>query len=486
MTYQNPGSYRDFFASSMNYFRNSFFYSYLGLLCWLPIPLASKSNLAQIFFVVLLSLLCCLCCSDSLFYKKSSIPSAARKAVPVYVLFVLYLFWIAFQILPLPNNWIFVLSPVRIQFPNIDQQVSHLTLSFHPASSWHHLLLGIGYMELFVLTLMLVDTQHRLKQLLYTLLILGSVQAIYGSFMTLSGIEKQLWFDKEAHIGVATGTLLNRNHFANYLTYGIAAGIGLLLSFPSAIRPHTWREWIRSLTNWLLSAKGFVRLSVIIMVIGLILTRSRMGSTAFLGSLTIAGLIWLTLSRNLNRATLILFASLLFVDIALMGSWFGANKIIDRIEKTNSETDMRNHMLPYMETMANDFWIAGTGAGTFADTFPLYKKQLTTFWYNEAHSDYLQFFIEDGVIGMTPLLLIVLFALVKTIQTIRNRHAKLLVATGFSLLMGLTATGIHATVEYMLQRPATASLFVLFLALPWVTAHMGSESTSQRRPSKHT
>jgi len=459
---------------------NRLFYCYIGILCWLPIPLASKSYLAQDFFVVLASLLSCFCC-----YKyggrKKTLPVVVRKSAPACFLFLLFLCWQAFQLLPLPFDLVSVLSPVRTHFLGIDQHADVLTLSFHPATTWHQLLLGVGYFELFALTLVLVDTQSRLKKLLYTILIMGLIESIYAALMTLSGIEMELWFKKTAHTGTATGTLVNRNHLANYLTVCIAAGISLLLANRNATTSNTWRAQVRNVFGWLLGSKGFVRLSVILMVIGLILTRSRMGATAFFSSLTIAAFLWLVLSRKLNKSTVILFASLIIIDLFIMGSWFGVNKTIDRIETINPEQESRSQMLPFIQTMTKDFWISGTGAGTFAEIFPLYKQQLVMARYNEAHCDYLQFIIEDGVIGTGLLLLVVLFSLAKTIQTIHRRHSSLLVATGFSTLMVFTAVAIHATVEYILQRPATASLFVVFLALPWVTAHMETEHSRNRK-----
>ena len=458
-----------------------FYYCYIGILCWLPIPLASKSNLAQDFFVILASLLSCFCCYTYGSSKKT-LPVAMRKATPACFLFVLFLLWQACQLIPLPLYLVSILSPVRTHFPGLEQQ-PNMTLSFHPATTWHQLLLGTGYFELFVLTLVLVNTQDRLKKLLYAILIMGLIESIYAALMTLSGIEKELWFNKTAHIGTATGTLVNRNHLANYLTICIAAGIGLLLANRNGSTPHTWRAWVRSVFGWLLGSKGFIRFSIILMVIGLILTRSRMGATAFFSSLTITAFLWLVLSRKLNKSTMILFASLLIIDLFILGSWFGVGKTIDRIQTINPEQESRSQMLPFMETMAKDFWISGTGAGTFAETFPLYKQQLVRARYNEAHCDYLQFLIENGVIGITPLLLLVLLSFIKTVQTIHSRHSSFLVATGFSILMVLGAVAIHTTVEYILQRPATASLFVVFLALPWVTLSMETEHGRNRKKS---
>lgn len=455
--------------------KNSLFYSYLALICWIPLPLASKTFLAQDIFIFLCTLLMMVCCFQFLRQPNLGISPVLRAATPIYVLFAISLAWVFIQFQSFPIEWIQKFSPARTAYTGLDPNPQHMTLSFYPWGSYHSLLLGIGYFQLFVLTLLLVDSESRLRTLLYTLVFLGTLQAIYGSLMTLSGVEMQLWFNKEAHRGVATGTLLNRNHLANYLTYSAAAAIGLLLAASKINAINNWRQGIRAVSEWLLGNKGFLRVSLIIIVIGLILTRSRMGNIAFFVSLSTTALIWLLLSRKFNKTTFILFVSLFIIDAFLVGTWFGIDEVATRIENTQAEQEMRHQLLPYMLDMAEDFWLTGTGAGTFADTFPLYKQQMTTLWYNEAHFDYLQFLIEFGVIGSTPLLIIVLWSLAKTFQIIRYRRSKLLVAAGFTCLMALTASGIHALVEYNLQRPATASLFVIFLALPWAAAHMISD-----------
>ncbi len=56
-----------------------------------------------------------------------------------------------------------------------------------------------------------------------------------------------------------------------------------------------------------------------------------MGNTAFFSSLLIAGSLWLLLSyRRPKRSTLILLASLLVVDIYIVGNWFGIDKVVER------------------------------------------------------------------------------------------------------------------------------------------------------------
>lgn len=454
-----------------------FFHAYLALLCWLPLPMASKSIIAQNVFTLAISLLSLSCCIALMRQQQNKLPAAFHQAWPVYVLFGLNLLWLLIQTIPLPVGWIAMLSPARTAFTGMEDAPTTMTVSFYPWITQQRLLLSTAYLQLFMLTLLLVSSKDRLRTLLYVLVGLGLLQAAYGGIMTLSGVEKVWWYDKEAHIGVATGTLLNRNHFANYLVFCAAAAIGLLLAAKPTEKAYSRRDTIRNMMNWLLGMKGFVRLALIIMVTGLILTHSRMGNVAFFASLSISGLLWLLLTRNFSRTALILFGSLLLVDIILLGSWFGIEKVAERIENTHAERELRNILLPYVIDMARTYMITGTGAGTFEGVFPLYNQILLSVIYNEAHSDYLQFIIEQGLIGTVPLALIILWSLVKTLTALYRRQSRLLAGTGFSVLMAMVATGIHASVEYTLQRPATASLFIIFLALPWVIANLQRHSS---------
>src|SRR5207248_2416144 len=94
---------------------------------------------------------------------------------------------------------------------------------------------------------------------------------------------------RRAGPGVATGTFINRNHLAGYLEMCLAAGVGLMLAELSSSRAASWRDSARHLLRTLLGNKARVRLALVVMVTGLVLTRSRMGNTAFFASLTSVG-----------------------------------------------------------------------------------------------------------------------------------------------------------------------------------------------------
>jgi hypothetical protein len=451
------------------------FYAYLLLLLWIPIPMAGKPPMAQMFLVVVICLL-----SLVTWKKAPQLPDAFHRARPAIFLFAANIVWLLLQIVPLPYSLLASLSPQRAGFFFGDTPPATMTISYFPEQSLHDALLSFAYFQLFVLTLILVNNRRRLYQLLMAFVVFGLCHAMYASFMTLSGIEKTLWLDKTDHIGHATGTFLNRNHLANYLIFCTAAGIGLLLAGIQPMKIKHWRDAIRLFFSWLTSVKGFIRIALVIMVIAMILTHSRMGNSAFLASLTITAFLWLILTKRLTRGFLLLFASLLIIDVYLMGSWFGLDHVVDRLSQTNWHFELRNRVLPGLQDMYLTHWITGTGSGTFYTVWPLHNNVLENKYLNEAHFDYMQFLIEQGIIGFTLLAGIVALALVKTLQTILRSSSSFYQAAGFAILMGLGATAIQATVEYTLQRPATATIFIVFLALPWIISYPPGQRHSEK------
>ena len=72
------------------------------------------------------------------------------------------------------------------------------------------LLLSLGLFLLAFLTIVLVRSRRRALLVLYTLVLAGFVQAVYGSLMMLSGMEWGFLEPKEYGRGLATGTFINR------------------------------------------------------------------------------------------------------------------------------------------------------------------------------------------------------------------------------------------------------------------------------------
>ena len=57
--------------------------------------------------------------------------------------------------------------------------------------------------------------------------------------------------------------------------------------------------------------------------------------------------------------------------------------------------------------MIRDFWLTGTGAGTYETVMLVYQRSMPEIRFNTAHNHYLQFLAEGGLLLGAPLLLAV-------------------------------------------------------------------------------
>jgi hypothetical protein len=166
------------------------------------------------------------------------------------------------------------------------------------------------------LALLLLGFSALAGALAYVLVLSGLGQAVYGALAV--GI---------AGGGVATGSFVNRNHFAAYLVLCLATGIGLLIASLGHTSATSWRGRARRLGRLILSAKAPLRIALAIMVIALVLTHSRIGNSSFFAGMLIAGVAALMLFRDTPRPVGMLIANLIVIDIVIIGSWVGIERV---------------------------------------------------------------------------------------------------------------------------------------------------------------
>jgi putative inorganic carbon (HCO3(-)) transporter len=461
------------------------FISLLLLIIWLPLPLGSNHPWAwAIMEVWILSL--ALFWLWQYFQGQVELTPVFFRAKWVILAWLVWLSYLGLQCLPLPYAVIKQFSPQAAYFHSLGIMANtvgtttnslpqRVTLSVAPHLTAVALLKSSSYVLLFILILLLINGQRRLQWLAYALVFSGLFQAVYGSLMTLSGLEYGFFHEKFTYRGFATGTFVNRNHLAGYLVMCLSSGIGLLIAqLGNDYNATTWQQRLRSILVWLLSEKMRLRLYLGIMVIAVVLTRSRMGNIALFTSLLIAGLLGLMLSRHATRATVILLISLIIIDLFIVGTWFGLDKVAQRLEQTRLATESRDEVSRYTFNYWQDYVWTGSGLGSFYAVFPHYRGMNVSGFYDHAHNDYLEFASETGLIGLLLLGGMVLSSLGIALIAQYRRHNPLCRGIAFSVVMTIIAILIHSSVDFNLQIPANAATFIIILALAWVVAFLPS------------
>ena len=364
---------------------------------------------------------------------------------------------------------------------SINGSIGFFKGSIDPHATAVQLLSGLALCCCFYLVITTVNSEKRANLLLLTLVLSGVFQASYGAAMTLSGLEYSFFLEKDAYRGMATGTFINRNHLAGYLVLTLACGVGLMIAGFKRGQFRNIKDFIRAFIGAIISGKGALRIGLVIMVIGLVLTRSRMGNSSFGIGLAVAGTIILLMSSVSKKTIGIFIASIFIIDALIISSFFDLNKLAERLETTSAQTENRDEILRLSLPLVKDNLIVGTGAGTFYTAYPEYRDASAGGgFYVHAHNDYVEFLSERGLLGVLPLLCFFWLCLKQAIQLLKSKSMRKK-AMAFTLLMTMIAIVMHSTVDFNLQMPAYALTLVTIWALGFSKPYARSE---KKKPAK--
>jgi len=412
---------------------------------WAPLPLGSNRDWSVGLLILLISAIALLW-GISLFRKPQFHEKSMKPALWMLGLLILTQLWVVVQ-------WLF-------------------NLSANPGTTFQYLMLGITYSLLFIMVVGMFNTRKRLNWLLGVLLVSGAFQAFWGATMVLSGIEWLFGVPKEHYLGKATGTFVNRNHLAGYLEMTIALSIGFMM----AMRDGKKFNWVNTL-ELLLSNKLLVRLAIIIMVIGLVMTQSRMGNTAFVSSLVITGFLFILTFKEHRKRNLAILISFIVIDILVISQYFGLERLKDRLVNTEVSisqedgklvfdiNDLRGIAFTNSIPLAQEKAFTGHGAGSYEVVFISHAGPTFGGHFDHAHNDYIQFWVEYGLIGSLPLLAFALIALFHAFKALRNQQSNYRSGIGFGVMMAIIAIMIHSFTDFNLQIPANAMTFTVVCAI---------------------
>lgn len=443
---------------------------YLLLLFWLPLPLGSNRVASALFMEwVVIGLL--LIWVWQFWRGKRELPRWLAEAKPVLLIWLAFLLLIGIQTVPLPLSWVELVSPQSAwlyKLAPFGDPPSQAALSVDRHASVLALHKSFAYFGLFLLTLLLIRRSRHYRLLAICLLASGAFQALYGSLMVLTGLEYGFFIEKIHYRNVATGTFINRNHFSNYLILSAAVGIGLLLSKSRANEGLSFTERLRLAVRWLMSGNIWLRFALIVIATGIVLSRSRMGNVAFVSSIALSVFLFLWIKSHLSRGAIVLIVSIFVVDLLLVGSLVGVDRVVERVQGSSLEAEHRDEVARDTLRYMTDFPLFGSGGGSFYTTYPRYKGESVDGYYDHTHNDYLEIAAEYGLPGLLLLIAIPVFTLWKLFPVFCRSDNGTVRGIGFTLMMATLAMMVHALVDFNLQIPANAATYTVLVALGWV------------------
>lgn len=375
-------------------------------------------------------------------------------------------------------------------------------LSIDPFHTRRYLLTTLLYLGGWLLVLLTVNTRERAEKLLAALLAAGVLQALGAVLLYSAGGHYELWYAQFDQGSRATGTFVNPDHLAGYMELTLSAGLGWLLAQlgNGQADPHAhWRTRVVAGLAFVMSGKMLLRLLLVVLVITLVMTHSRMGNGAFFIAMGLTGALVALRSQRLRRPALWLVASMAVVDLFIVGQWVGLERVVQRLQDTAEASSdaiagfgLANAQPPREESLAQRWEVPrlslqlvaekpvlGHGGGTYYTAFPPLKRAGLPWHWDHAHNDYVQVACDMGLLGLALGLAVGVATAWRAAQLLRDNVHRVNRGLGVAATMALCTLGLHSMVDFNLHIPANALTFTVILAAVW--ALPGAQNGRQRK-----
>jgi hypothetical protein len=405
--------------------------------------------------------------------------------------FFALLTFLFFQVLPLPDFFLEVLSPEAMvagkrSLPPAGTLISEGPIRHVFALSPYYYPVRMSIIRftvygLFFLGLtQLLNSQRRVEVTIVLILITGCFEALYGLGQAYSGSNQIWWFKRLADPRAVTGTYINRNHFAGFmeLCLLVAAAYGGALSGRTRkkeiVSGHKPSVRVR-LSRFLSAEQRFdkrtlILFSGVVIGIGLIFSASRGGLISAAGGLLCMSLLFILRKNSRKKGLVILF---LFLITAAYALHIGVEYPVGRFEYIDIDMKVRARYTQKTMDMFDDYKWTGIGVGNFQYAYPKYQApEDKRLFIRHAHCDWAQFLAEAGATGFCILLAGMSYYVYRTARMWRKRNDAFAICLGVAPLAALTAMAIHSYSDFNLHIPANCLMLVAIMAVGYSALHM--------------
>jgi len=401
----------------------SFFYFLISLLV---IFNGGNNNLIAQLNFILVSIFFLNCLKD-LNYKANikKLYIDNKQIIILYLFFLLYLF---FQIIPLPIDFLKFFSPTKYNLLiNLNFEKNFSSISFDIGKSFFNIL-NYCSIILYVIIFKSVFYRERDKKNFYLFLnFISFIASIVAVYFYLIGNPNFLFISNINYQNSSTGFFINRTVFACFLNLGFLAGIEYL----KYIDLNTKRK------DYFFN-KIYLRLFLLFITIGIITSFSRLGNFLFLLLIIFYLFDFYKKKNHKNRFIFYSLIAIILFDILILGFYFGGDQLIDRFMFLKSElliytndnnqnlTLARGGLAKFSILQISNFLLFGYGVGNFEIIFKIFFNELDNSFANHAHFDLGEFIGELGLLGAF-FLFVLIFKIFKKIQFKSVKNIYLLV-----------------------------------------------------------
>ena len=367
------------------------------------------------------------------------------------------------QLCPLPSGLVQRLTGREDSIPWANPH-----LSIEPFSTRAHILILLSCFVAFYFAQIARKDRDRTMRLIAAFLVLGTFEALYGSVQYLGGWQKIFFYAKQFDLEEATGTYINRNHYAGMLEMILPFSLALLFFEYGKLRRtgSTTSRTIKQLLTRQTLQKLVLCLSIaVVLFAGLLFSRSRMGIVAGLASLLV---IFALAGASRFQGRMGILLSILFVGISIcLAIWIGPGPIVGRFADVQQEfsksEQSRLSIWRDARTLVRQDPIFGTGLGTFPVAYTAVQTTFPGQFVNHAHNDYVELAIDLGLPGALILFAAIFFILARAVRTFLFAPGLFERSVALGCAGSIVAILLHSLTDFNLYIPANAVLFSTIL-----------------------
>ena len=313
----------------------------------------------------------------------------------------------------------------------------------------------------FVFTLALLNNRRRVRQLLWTLLAIGTTHAGIAIFAMQSGLFLTDIAQLDGHFQVARGWFVNRNHFAAFMNICLVGGI---YAIASQLIKNNQQKPLLALINQVLSPRVFVLAAVLTIVIAILMSQSRGGIVSLVVAvLAVVSIFSRQRLYHSGHWRQLLLLSVLFIGLLFV---FGQD-LVTRFSTQSLSLGERITQWSITLDAIKQSWLFGYGGGSYGTVFQLFREyaDLRQVSYNQSHNEYLHIWLEQGFIGLSLWLVTLLLVVRQLVLTIPNLRSDFIRCVLMAASIGFTAAILQAGVGFNLQIVNIRCNFFVIIAL---------------------
>ena len=464
-------------------------YGILGLIVFSPLPAASvyEWSILVIQLTVLFMLAAYFVMKEK--PQTNKLLSFSMKW-PRILFFSLFIF-IFIQVIPLPEFLVKIISPSAYSFQenffSDFLNTKFMSLSLIPS---HTLKQGLELLSYFLLGFLIIKTVTERRQIIRifsVLIAMGVFEAFYGMFELYNKNPRILFYKKIHYLDSVTGTFVNQNHLSGFLEMIIPLTIGLIIARINlfSLRGMRWRRKLLQLSEKGLSTNMFISLSIIIMAVAIIFSRSRSGIFLLIFTLLLFfELTTLYLGRSEEQKKWIKnFLKVVFLFITFISLYIGIGAMVERFALDKFLQEERPIYWKNTIGIFADYPLFGTGLGTFPSLYPDMEEGGRLVRIGHAHNDYLEYLSELGLIGMILLLGGILYMVINSFLVWRERKHPEMKGLALGGIISIICIMLHSITDFNLHIPANMLLFSVVLSLTVTAAFYKKRDTKVTQKS---